>query len=79
VRTQFGLSKEWTFRRFVLQQFGALRPQECLRGEIDRAGAVGNFQNLVFAFSGRSQIALLLADWKQCRTLTPISDFACES
>jgi hypothetical protein len=79
VPTQFGLSKERAFRRPVLQQFGTLRPQECLRGEVDRAGVVGNFQNLVFAFSGCSQIALLLANWKQCITLTAMSDFACES
>jgi hypothetical protein len=75
-RTQFGLSKERAFRRPGLQPFGALRPQECLRGEIDRAGVVGNLQNLVFAFSARSQMALLLADWKKCITLTPMSDFA---
>jgi hypothetical protein len=78
-RTQFGLSKERPFRRPVLQQFGALRPQECLGWEVNRAGVVGNFQNLIFAFSGRTQVALLLTDWKQCRTLTPMSDFACES
>jgi hypothetical protein len=71
VRTQFGLSKE---RRPVLQRFGAIRPQECLR-----AGVVGNLQNLVFGFAWKKCITLLLADWKKCITLTPMSDFACKS
>jgi hypothetical protein len=77
VKAQFSLSKGKWFRRPILQQFGVVRPQQCLPAEIDHSGVIGNFQNLIFSFCGQ-RISLLLADWNQQITLTPISDFSCE-
>jgi hypothetical protein len=78
VGNQFSFAKHKQFRRTILQQFGVLRPQQCLPGEIHFAGVIGNFQNLVFTFTGNSQVSLLLADWNQSLTLTPISELPIE-